>query len=414
MSTQNILLRLIALFAGLAFLLMGNGLQGTLLSIRADIEGFNTLITGLILSSYFAGSIAGALIIPHYIQSIGHIRVFATAASAVSAFAVLHFISIHEWSWLLFRFLTGFCLAGLYIVVESWINAITPNENRGKIFSIYMVINLGSIAVGQQFMNAAPASAPDLFIISSVLFSLAVIPVGLTKQTAPYVPPTKRMSPAKLYGFAPVGVVGLFAAGMCGGAFWTMGPIFARELGMSMAQIASFLSLVIIGGMCLQTPLGALSDKFDRRYTIALNSICLAGMSALLYLFANTDNTLIFYGLSFMFGGFLLTLNALSASHINDRVSSDDMVQANSTIFLIASAGSVAGPIIVSWLMDVLSEQALMIYIAAVQLLYFPFVLFRIFQKSAPKHRDDFHPLSFRGDASVLDPRFDNDSEKQD
>lgn len=405
---RDIIGSIAALMAGIAFLLLGNGLQGTLIGVRAQIEGFSTSMTGFLMSGYFIGHILGALYVPRLVGIAGHIRVFSALASLASAAALLHIVWIDPYFWALLRGITGACLAGLYLVTESWLNGRADNQNRGKLFSLYMVINLASVGLGQQLMNLADPAGFHLFVLGSVLFSVAVIPVALTRAPAPELKETLRMKIKTLWAISPVGTTGAFTAGLTNGAFWGMGPVFAYQSGLTTAQLAGFMSAVVFGGMALQWPLGWLSDRTDRRNVIALIAAGLAATGVVMGMTGAAALWLLLLA-AFLFGGFLLTLGALCNAHINDHVDAKDFVPASGTILLVSGLGAVAGPYLAALVMEAFGTAALFYGIAALTSLLLLYVLYARSVRDAPERTEDFVPASAAitaGFISRIDPRY--------
>ncbi|TVQ84738.1 MAG: MFS transporter [Micavibrio sp.] len=405
-NMRDILASIAALMISISLLLLGNGLQGTLIGIRAQIEGFSTAMTGFLMSGYFIGHILGALYVPRMVGFVGHIRVFAGLASLASAAALLHIVWIEPYFWAFLRGLTGACLAGLYLVTESWLNGRADNSNRGKIFSTYMVINLASVGLGQQLMNLADPAGFHLFVLGSVLFSLAVIPVALMRAPTPPIAETVRMKIKTLLKTSPVGTTGAFIGGLTNGAFWGMGPVYAYQSGLTTAQIAAFMSAVVFGGMALQWPLGFLSDRTDRRNVIALIA---GGIAATGLVMALTGSGVIWLLMmaAFFFGGFLLTLGALCTAHINDHVAQDEFVPASGTILLVVGLGAVAGPYLAALLMQALGAAALFYAISLLTAALLVYVLYARSIRTAPEKSGEFVPASgaMGGVVSLIDPR---------
>jgi MFS family permease len=383
-----------ALFLSISLLLVANGLQMTLLGLRAQIEGFSTVITGFMMSAYFVGYILGALTVPNLVEKVGHIRVFVALASLTSAAAILHAFWIDPYIWTFLRIVSGYCLVGLYLVTESWLNEQSNNDNRGQVFSFYMIINLASVAIGQKLLIISDPNGVGLFIISTVLFSLAVVPIALMNSTTPISIPNERMRIKKLYALSPVGVTGAFLSGLINGAFWGMASVYAFSNEYDTARLANFMMVVVIGGMILQWPLGKLSDKTDRRYVIILTCFGLI-ISSLIMVTEISNNITYSYGAAFFLGGFLLTTNSLCTAHANDHIHRKDFVQASGTLLLLFGFGAMLGPYIASLLMQTLNETALFIFIASIALLFLIYTTIRCIQKSAPETSRKFRPLPF-------------------
>ena len=298
-----------ALLLSVALLLMGNGLQGTLLPVRAQLEFFSTLDIGVLGSSYFLGFAAGCYLGPYLVRRAGHIRTFTAMVSLASAVALAHALLLQPPLWWLFRASTGFCFAVLYMVIESWLNEKSTNENRGLVFSIYTIINLTVVTIGQMMLTLASPTAFSLFAVASILVSLAAVPVALTKAPAPAPIAAVHIRVRHLYRLSPVGFAGALAVGLANGSFWSLAPIFAQSklLAVGTTGIAVFMSLAVIAGAAGQWPLGRISDRVDRRKVIVLVCVgaALAGISMGLF-GANWDLAIFIF--SFLFGFFALPL----------------------------------------------------------------------------------------------------------
>lgn len=257
-----------ALLFGIALLMLGNGLQGSLLGLRASLEGFGTSVTGLVISAFYVGLLIGAALTPRLVLRVGHIRVFAALASVASAFILLHAVFLSAPVWFVIRLVTGFCFSGLYVVAESWLNQASTNETRGKLLSVYMIISYASMGFGQLLLNLSDPGGFPLFILISVLVSLALVPISLTRTPAPQLETPEPISLKKLYKLSPMGFFGSLGSGLAQGAFFGMGAVYGGLSGLSIAQISLLLSLPLLGLVISQFPIGALSDRLDRRMVL--------------------------------------------------------------------------------------------------------------------------------------------------
>ena len=258
-----------ALLFGIGIVMLGHSLQGTLLGVRATAEGFTPIVTGMVMAGYYVGIIIGSRTTPIMISRVGHVRVFAALASIVSVSALLHSIYITAAGWMAMRVITGMGLSGLYIVVESWLNEQIGNRERGQILSIYMIIAVGCMASGPLLINLADPNSFELFILVSALFSLALIPILLTVGPMPvFETPRRTLRIRELYREAPLGVVGTFATGFSNGSLLGIGAVYAVKTGFSVTEVSLFMSAALWGGAVCQWPIGALSDRFDRRFVI--------------------------------------------------------------------------------------------------------------------------------------------------
>lgn len=365
------------LWLGVALLLLGNGLLGTLLGVRAGIEGFATITFGIIMSAYFVGYLAGSRLGPRFIYRVGHIRTYAALAAIASAAVGLHAIFVTPFAWILLRALTGLCFVGLFIVMESWLNASATNRNRGHLLSIYMIINLGGLAAGQQLLNLFEPAEFQLFILSSMLISVSLVPIALTDRIAPTVPASGRLSMRALLRISPLGIIGCLAIGMSNGAFWGLAPVFAHAIGLSVAQIATFMSFVILGGIAAQWPVGRLSDCLDRRLVIAIACILCATLSVAIFVGSKQSELLIF-SFGFLFGGGALTLYSLFVAHIDDHMEHTDLVEASGALSGAFGLGAIFGPALASLVMTVIGAEGLFLYIAMVMVCLGAFAVYRI------------------------------------
>ncbi len=370
---------------------LGFGLQATLLGVRAGIELFALPMIGAIMALYYVGYIGGSLFGPGLINRIGHIRTFAALASVASAATLVHAIFVDPFTWMVLRAITGFCLAGLIIVSESWLNQASNNTNRGSVLSTYMVITLGATAISQFLLNAAPPEGSSLFILVSVLVSLSLVPLTLTRSEAPPLEPKKPMSINRLFAISPAGVVGCFATGLINGAFWGMGAVYAQKSGMLTQEISVFMAIVILGGIITQWPLGKLSDRIDRRLVIIAISFFIAGTSIALSLAGNMAIELRLLA-GALFGMAAFPLYAISIAHVNDRVKTGDFVPASSALLVTYGIGAVMGPMVSSVAMAQYGSGGLFYYTAVVAFLLSIFSIHRLLagKKVLAEDKEDF------------------------
>ena len=341
------------LFFGLGLIMVGNGLQGTLLGVRATIEGFDTTAIGLIMSLYYLGYMLGSYYVPKLVSSVGHIRVFTALASLASTTVLLHGLYPDPWLWAIIRAFTGFSYAGIYIVVESWLNDSSTNKTRGRTMSIYLLISNAGLIGGQFLLNLASPEQIDLFIITSVLVSLALLPISLSSRPAPAFNEPEPVSIKGLYKFSPLGLIGSFGIGVTNGTMFSMGAVYATDMGLSLPQISTFMAVYILGGVVFQLPVGKLSDHYDRRKVIIL--ITLAAALVGFGCFLTSEMNLIFlYFTLFVFGGLSLTIYGLCLAHTNDHLEPRQFVAASSSLILVNGVGSAIGPFTVSVFMAIM------------------------------------------------------------
>lgn len=376
----NILSNTWALFLGLGLIMLGNGLQGTLLGIRATIEGFDTSITGLIMSGYFIGLIVGCYAVPRMIANVGHVRVFGALASIASVSILIHGLWVDPFLWWGMRLVTGFAYSGLYIVAESWLNDASDNTTRGKMLSIYMITSLGGMAGGQFMLNVASPEEIELFILTSLLVSLAVVPLLISATRGPNFETPESVSILQLFQVSPLGVYGMFASGVCMGAFFGMGAVFTTNLGFSVKEVSFFMSAVILGGFLSQYPLGWLSDQIGRRQIIL--GTCAIGAVLSTYAAFSADIGLMFFIWALLIGGMIMPLYALCSAHVNDYLTPQQMVAASGTLVLINAIGATIGSPIAATGMKYFGSVAFYLTMACMMTSVVVYTLWRTTQRS--------------------------------
>lgn len=409
-----ILIPVTALLLSFAILLVGNGLHGTLIPVRAGLEGFSPLSIGVMGAAYYVGYIVACFTAPHVVARVGHIRSFTVFGTLASASALVHIVFIDQFAWWGLRFITGFCLAGLYMIMESWINERAGSEHRGRILAIYQMVNLTAMTVGQLLLNLADPIGFELFVLSSILVSISLVPVALTRTAAPQPLKQVRIRIPWVFRISPVGVIGCMTVGLVNGAVWTVAPLYAQKALASVSDLALFMSLIIIGGAVFQWPLGRWSDKTDRRWVII--AICLGGAAAgLALMFLGQLSQMGLFGLAFVYGGFTFSLYAVVLAHASDAGAPGEFVEITSTLILVYALAAVAGPLLASWVMQEAGYAAFFGYTAGVHLLTAVYAFYRMTQRASPAPEDkaDFvHAPRTSPEVALMDPR--NQSEEKD
>lgn len=375
---KHTLLPIWSLLFGIAILCMASALQSSLIGIRASLEAFDTTATGLIMSAYYLGFIMGSMLVPQWVKNVGHIRVFAAVASLASITILMQSVVVNPWFWMLMRMGTGLCYAGLYIVTESWLNDIATNQTRGRLFSIYIIEIWASQTLGQVLLNLASPSGYGLFILSSVLISLALVPLLLVRTPSPTISVPEKLNILELIKTAPLGVTGVTIAGVTSGAILGLGALYAQRSGMNVGKISLFIGASYVGGMLLQWPIGKLSDRQDRRVTILWVSI-VGGLSAFIVPLGNLGGSqiLMMVGM-FLIGAFAFPMYSLASSHMNDQLRPEQILSASSGMILLNGLGGMMGPLLAAALMDWIRIDALFWFVAAMNFLVSLVALYRI------------------------------------
>jgi MFS family permease len=382
------------LLLGVAILLTGQGLQGTLLPVRANMEGFPTLAIGMMGAAYFLGFTVGCLRGPTLVRRVGHIRVFAAMTAAASAAPLLHGLWAEAWLWWVLRFVTGYCFAVLYVVIESWLNEQATNENRGAVFSAYTLITLTMLAAGQQMLLLYDPRDMALFAIASAAVSLAAIPVVLSVGPSPA--PTEeavRLNIRRLLRISPAGALGCLSAGLANGSFWALAPVFVSGYSDEVALAAWFMTAAVLGGAAGQWPLGLWSDRVDRRWVIGFAALVAMSVSVMIWLLFENLSTTTLMTLGFAWGAVAFPMYAVSVAHSNDHAEPGEFVMISSGLLLMYGIGAIAGPFIAPLVMRWAGPAGLFFYAACVHLLLLGYIAFRMLRR-APEAEESHQPFA--------------------
>lgn len=402
-----------SLLLGIGVLLMGLALSSTSLGIRAVSEGFNDSVTGIVMACYFGGFILGSYLCPRLVRRVGPIRTFTALAAVAAASTFFHALLVYPLIWAVLRFIIGFCLVGLYMVLESWLNHIAPNDKRGRIFAVYMIITLGAHALGQFGVLFDPTAQMAAFGIAASFISLGLVPVALTRLPEPKPVEAPTLHFKILLFFSPLSVAGALAGGLATSSFWALGAVFAGRVGLEGMAIVMFMVITISGGVLLQWPIGRLSDHMDRRIIL----IAVSGLAAVVALFAgllHSQSYEMLYIGCFLLGGLMFPIYSLSVAYMNDRVASHDMLEATRGILLVYGAGAFMGPIVAGLFMNFLGPTWLFYYIGIVLLGFFIYAIARLRVTDAVPQEDrtTFMPVTRTSQAALeMDPRLDEEHE---
>jgi MFS family permease len=383
-----------ALFLGVMLLMLGNGLQGTLLGIRGAIEGFSPNTMAWVMSGYFIGFLGGSRMAPEMIRRVGHVRVFAALASLVSACLILYAAVPNVIVWLFLRIVIGFCFSGVYVVAESWLNDSATNETRGQTLSLYLIVQMIGIVAAQVVLNFADAGGYTLFIISSVLVSISFAPILLSISPAPMFHMTKPMSFKRLYNASPLAVVGTFFLGTIFSALFGMSAVYGTQKGLDVGTITLIVAMIYIGGMLMQYPIGWASDRMGRRLLIIYLTIFGAIAMAMAPLI--TSNIYALMALMFIVGGVSNPLYSLYIAYMNDYLEQEDMAAASGGLIFINGMGAIGGPFLVGWMMTEFGADSFFLYLAVLLGLSAIWALFRSTIRDAPSVEDTgaYTPIS--------------------
>jgi len=372
----SVLRNLSALMISVTLLMFGNSMFSTLLALRANIENYSNEMVGLMASAYFFGFALGTFRSGPLINRIGHIRTFAALSAIAAASAMMVLIIPDPWAWVALRAIMGAASAGLFVVVESWLNNRATNNSRGILLSIYIVIGYTASAVGQQAIKFGDPASFGLFLLVGIVLVLSLVPVSLTRATHPDPVDKPLLSLRTLFSISPTSVMGCLVAGLISSSWWGLGPVYAQEIGLTVPQISGFMTAGLIGGMVLQIPIGRLSDRRDRRLVLFSVTIGLGVPAAILIFnellpaWALLFSAAAFFGLS-------STLYPLSVAYANDYLDSGDVVAASGGFVLVFGIGAVIGPLAASAAMRLAGPQGMFMFVVAAAVLLIAFIAWR-------------------------------------
>lgn len=349
------------LLLGVMLLLVGNGMQGTLLGIRGGIEHMSTDRLAVVMAAYFGGFLIGSLTVPDMIKRVGHVRVFAALGSLISAVLILYAAYPNWIAWAFLRLLIGFSFSGVYITAESWLNASTGNESRGQAMSLYMIVQMIGVVSAQFLLNLGDPGGYMLFILPSVLVSLAFTPILLSVQPAPAFGALKRMSFRRLYSVSPLGCIGIFIMGSVFSALLGMTAVWGTIEGLSVRDISAVVAAIYLGGLVAQFPIGWLSDRMDRRLLVL--ELLIAGVLSVSMVLAFDFGIWGLIVSAAIAGAVANPVYALLLAHTNDHLEADDMAAASAGLMFLNGLGAVGGPLIVGRLMAIVGPDGYWIYI---------------------------------------------------
>jgi len=371
-----------ALLLGIGFLMIGNGLQATLMGVRGNVEGFTTFELSIVTSAYFAGFLGGSRLAPGMIRRVGHVRVFAALGSFISAALILFPVLNDPWAWSALRLVIGFGFSGVYVTAESWLNNAASNETRGQTLSAYMVVQMAGIVTGQAILATGDPSGYILFIIPSVLVSISFAPILLSVAPTPAFDSTKPMSLRQLFHKSPLTFVSMILLGGVFSALFGMGSVYASAIGLSVGQVSTFIAMIFIGPMVLQYPIGWISDRMDRRRLIFIVALT-GGIAAIAGYILGDDYTMLLI-VAFILGGTANPLYSLVIAYLNDYLQPEDMAAASGGLIFINGLGAIAGPIFVGWLMGVMGPEGFWLTVAFLMLVIASYALYRMTKRAAP------------------------------
>ncbi len=410
--TQNIretLASVRSLLGGAAAFTAGNSLLGVVLPLRMEAAGYPVALTGAIMAAYYLGLALGGFRSKLVILRIGHIRAFSVFAALTAATCLAYEVFFTPAAWVILRIINGFCIAGMTTSIESWLNERSGNETRGRVLGFYMLTFYLAIALGQTLVNVAPVGGSDILMLSSVLIGLSLIPIATTRLGKPDLAEVRVLGLRQIYAASQVGVIGAGVAGILIGSFYALAVVFGRQIGLSVSEAAMFMSVVVLGGLGFQVPVGILADRYDRRVVMAGMLIGVGASWGLLSLaMANGVPLIALMVMTFAFGGAISSVYPLCVAQTFDQVDRKYYVAASGRLLMVYSIGATIGPLLASTLMSFFGPVSFFVFESLIAIAYAVFVLISV--RSVPQlpeaEREKFVPLPDSSPAAlVLDPR---------
>ncbi|KQZ29593.1 MFS transporter [Mesorhizobium sp. Root552] len=407
---------ILSLLRGTAFLLAASGLHGLLLPLRGQMEGFSTASLGLMGTAWATGFVAGCYFAPRIVRRAGHVRAFGTFAASGAIIALLTGLIIDEYAWIALRAFTGFVMAGAFMIIESWLNEKATNENRGTVFGLYMMVTYASIMGGQMIVAAGDVQSASLFMITGIFFCLSLIPTAVSTQSTPQPLQDVKLDLKGLYANSPVAAIACLLIGIANGAWGTLGAVYGARVGISTAQIALMMSLVVVAGAVMQLPAGRLSDRTDRRYVLA-GAAFGAALFGLIVFLVQPRSGLFVLPATAAYGAFAYTLYSIAVAHANDHARAEDFVKVSGGLLLLYGFGTIIGPLVAAALMEWMRPESLFLATALAHICLAGYTMLRI-KRRAPvpiEDRDAFKTLpverSITPESLRLDPRTKNETD---
>lgn len=384
---------IVALLVAVFFMVIGNGILGTLLPLRAKIEGFHPSEIGLLGSAFFAGMLAGALLATRLIQRVGHVRTIAACMVLAACSSLVFSLYVQVWLWLILRFLFGFAFAGLYSGIESWLQGKSSDAIRGRVLGLYSVIQYIGWGLGNQIIGLGDPASFALFSIAALTLCCAIMPLMLSDVDPPEAPATTQLHIRAFYRQSPIGFVGTLLVGAANGCFWSLTPVYASEIGLSVAQVAMYMTVLQVGAGLWQLPVGKLSDRFDRRKVLLGIALANAAFEFWLAMPGAVPGYLPLLGFAFMLGGLVSTQYYVIASHANDRLERTQIVRVSALLLLLFCIGGVVGPLTGAIFQEIMGPAGIFAHNGLFHLALGLFVAHRIFQRPAPVRSGEAEPV---------------------
>lgn len=384
------LLPIAALLLGSGFLFFAGGMNALLLPVRGGQEGFSAFSLGLLGTGWAFGFVTGCLVVSKLVARVGHIRSYSVMASLAALAVLTSLLLLTPYAWVPLRALSGFCFAGAAMIVESWLNEQVNRESRGKVFGVYQMVNLTATTAGQLVLTLGDTRGYFFFVIAAMVYSMALIPTAAFSTRAPKPLVASKLNLKELWVNSPVAVVSVVLMGVSNSAFGTLAAVFAAQMQLPLTKVALFVALPVLAGAIIQIPVGAISDRIDRR--IVMVTIGFLGVAAdLLFIFFVGPTPYALIGFALMFGMAIFTMYPLAIAHANDHAPPEGYVRTSGGLLLLFGSGSIIGPLMAGLAMELHGPSGLFMVTLVAHIGVIIYALWRITRRAAVAQDEKTH-----------------------
>ncbi len=371
-----------ALLLGSAFLLFAGGMNGLILPIRGEIEGFTAASLGLLGTGWAMGYVAGCIGTPWLVARVGHVRAFGAMCALAAITVLASLLMLDPWAWIPLRAVSGFCFAGAAMVVESWLGERAGAEARGRVFGIYTMVNLAATTAGQLALTLGDPSGYVFFVIAAMVYCMALLPTAVSASASPGPLTSVSLNLPALWRNSPIAVFSVMMVGISNGAFGALSAVYAARFGLGLEEVALFASVPLIAGALAQVPVGMLSDRFDRR--VVLIGVALIGLAAdATFILGALPATWEILAAAAVFGAAVFSMYPTIVAHANDHAAPGTGLQVSGGLLLVFGLGSIVGPTVAGFAMTGLGATSLFWVTGTAHLLLVLFALVRLRARSA-------------------------------
>ncbi|MBF9032968.1 MFS transporter [Rhodobacterales bacterium HKCCE2091] len=381
------LLPLFALLAGSAFLLFAGGMNGLILPIRGEIEGFSSTSLGLLGTGWAIGYVAGCLRTPALVARVGHIRAFGAMCALAAITVLVSLLALTPWVWIPLRAISGFCFAGAAMIVESWLNERADHRNRGQIFGIYTMVNLAATTLGQMALTLGDPSGFLFFVVAAIVYCLALLPTAISATQTPTALTSVSLNLRGLWRNSPIAVFAVLMVGISNAAFGTLAAVYAAQSGLTLQDVALFASIPVLAGALAQLPVGILSDRYDRRLVL-IGTAAIGLLADCVFLFGGISGATANLAAAAVFGTAVFAMYPVIVAHANDHAAPGSGLQVSGGLLLVYGIGSIVSPTVAGFAMTGMGPRALFLVTGCAHIMLIGFAIFRLRQRGAVAAED--------------------------